>query len=94
MAAPQTPLSARSSAQLRLFGTAEGDPGAAPWFKPERLTASDFSADAYVADLRRFVPLESLSQELEAYLGTLRGKVCCDCFACSCRGFVAAAEHC
>ena len=63
----------QASADLRLF--TGGDASAAPWFKPERLTEPGFSPEAYVADLRRYVPLETLGQELERYLGTLRGKV-------------------
>lgn len=61
------------AADLRLF--TGKDASAAPWFKPERLTESGFSPEAYVADLRRFVPLETLGQELESYLGTIRAKV-------------------
>ncbi len=35
-----------------------------------------FDAAAYVADLRRFVPLETLSTELEGHLTTLKNRVC------------------
>ena len=34
-----------------------------------------FDATAYVADLRRFVPLETLSTELEGHLTTLKNRV-------------------
>jgi hypothetical protein len=34
-----------------------------------------FDAAAYVADLRRFVPLETLSTELEGHLTTLKNRV-------------------
>ena len=34
-----------------------------------------FDAAAYVADLRRFVPLETLSAELEGHLTTLKNRV-------------------
>ena len=34
-----------------------------------------FDAAAYVADLHRFVPLETLSTELEGHLTTLKNRV-------------------
>ena len=34
-----------------------------------------FDAAAYVADLRRFVPLETLSTELDGHLTTLKNRV-------------------
>ena len=62
---------------MRFFGTAEGGGGggAAPWFQPEKLSSPDFSVEAFVADLRQYAPLETLSMELEAYLATLKSKV-------------------
>ncbi len=74
MAAVTTPLSSRASANLRFFGTGEVGGGGAPWFQPEKLSDPDFSVEAFVADLRQYAPLETLSGELEAYLATLKSK--------------------
>lgn len=45
------------------------------WFKPTRFLDVEFDADAYVSDLRRFVPLETLSSQLQKYLTVLKGKL-------------------
>ncbi|KAK9821420.1 hypothetical protein WJX81_002272 [Elliptochloris bilobata] len=56
-----------------IFGrTREGLP---LWFKPERFLEPKFEAEAFVADLRRFVPLDTLSAELEAHLATLKQRL-------------------
>ncbi|CAA7406670.1 unnamed protein product [Spirodela intermedia] len=50
-----------------------GDPiDAQPlWFKKSSFLQKDFDPEAYVADLRSFVPLESLRSELRIYLSSL-----------------------
>ncbi|PRW51049.1 conserved oligomeric Golgi complex subunit 2 [Chlorella sorokiniana] len=45
------------------------------WFKPELFLEPAFSPTAYVADLRRYVPLETLSSELHAHLTALKNKL-------------------
>ncbi|WVZ61273.1 hypothetical protein U9M48_011175 [Paspalum notatum var. saurae] len=46
-----------------------------PWFKPDSFLRADFDPDAYVAELRSFVPLESLAAELRAHLAQLRAEL-------------------
>ncbi|KAL6638274.1 hypothetical protein ACP70R_025846 [Stipagrostis hirtigluma subsp. patula] len=46
-----------------------------PWFKPESFLRADFDPDAYVAELRSYVPLESLAAELRAHLASLRAEL-------------------
>ncbi|KAL0048278.1 hypothetical protein WJX82_011732 [Trebouxia sp. C0006] len=53
----------------------DGDNSLPSWFKPARLLYVEFDADAYVSDLRRFVPLETLSSQLQKYLTVLKGKL-------------------
>ncbi|KAL4854271.1 Conserved oligomeric Golgi complex subunit 2 [Chlorella vulgaris] len=45
------------------------------WFKPELFTQPDFSAVGYVSDLKRYVPLETLSSELHSHLDALKNKL-------------------
>ncbi|KAG8052055.1 hypothetical protein GUJ93_ZPchr0001g32060 [Zizania palustris] len=42
-----------------------------PWFKHEAFLHADFNPDAYVADLRSYVPLDSLAVELRSHLADL-----------------------
>ena len=46
-----------------------------PWFKPDSFLRADFNPDAYVAELRSYVPLESLAAELRAHLAALRAEL-------------------
>ncbi|KAF8708780.1 hypothetical protein HU200_030169 [Digitaria exilis] len=46
-----------------------------PWFKPDSFLRPDFDPDAYVAELRSYVPLESLAAELRAHLAALRAEL-------------------
>ncbi|KAG8061779.1 hypothetical protein GUJ93_ZPchr0003g17234 [Zizania palustris] len=46
-----------------------------PWFKPEAFLRADFDPDAYVADLRSYVPLDSLANELRSHLAALRAEL-------------------
>lgn len=46
-----------------------------PWFKPEVFLRADFDPDAYVAELRSYVPLESLAAELRSHLAALRAEL-------------------
>eukprot|EP00198_Chlamydomonas_reinhardtii_P005891 XP_001695227.1 component of oligomeric golgi complex 2 [Chlamydomonas reinhardtii] len=45
------------------------------WLNPERFLEQEFNADACVADLRRYVPLATLQNELSSYLATLKTKL-------------------
>lgn len=45
------------------------------WFDAEHFNVADFDAEKYVSDLRRFVPLDGLSGQLDAHLALLRRKV-------------------
>ncbi|CAL8471248.1 g10790 [Coccomyxa elongata] len=56
-------------------GFAQNDDNPPHWFNPERFMEPNFDADTYVADLRRYVPLEALSAELQAHLQVLRNKL-------------------
>ncbi|DBA94077.1 TPA: hypothetical protein ACH3X1_001724 [Trebouxia sp. C0004] len=53
----------------------DGDRSLPSWFKPTRFLDVEFDADTYVSDLRRFVPLETLSSQLQKYLTVLKGKL-------------------
>lgn len=64
--------SRHSEASNRFWRQEEDTP---PWFKPEKFLQPDFEPDAYVSDLRRYVPLERLAGELEAHLGKLHTKL-------------------
>ncbi|TVU44165.1 hypothetical protein EJB05_03600 [Eragrostis curvula] len=46
-----------------------------PWFKPDSFLRPDFDPDAYVAELRSYVPLESLAAELRSHLAALRAEL-------------------
>ncbi|AQK61587.1 Oligomeric Golgi complex subunit 2 [Zea mays] len=46
-----------------------------PWFKPDAFLRASFDPDAYVAELRSYVPLESLAAELRAHLDALRAEL-------------------
>ncbi|XP_074591749.1 conserved oligomeric Golgi complex subunit 2-like [Curcuma longa] len=54
-----------------------GDPIDAkpPWFNSSSFLSEDFDPDSYVADLRTFVPLESLAAELRSYLADLKAEL-------------------
>lgn len=45
------------------------------WFKPELFVGPEFNPVAYVADLKRYVPLETLSSELHSHLDALKNKL-------------------
>ncbi|KAE8783598.1 conserved oligomeric Golgi complex subunit 2 [Hordeum vulgare] len=71
-AAPQPPAAAAAAAK-DLFGeTIEAHP---PWFRPEAFLRAGFDPDAYVAELRSYVPLESLAAELRSHLAALRAEL-------------------
>uniref|UniRef100_A0A0D9W1D8 Conserved oligomeric Golgi complex subunit 2 n=1 Tax=Leersia perrieri TaxID=77586 RepID=A0A0D9W1D8_9ORYZ len=46
-----------------------------PWFKPDSFLRADFDPDAYVSDLRSYVPLETLAAELRSHLASLRAEL-------------------
>uniref|UniRef100_A0A6V7QSF2 Conserved oligomeric Golgi complex subunit 2 n=1 Tax=Ananas comosus var. bracteatus TaxID=296719 RepID=A0A6V7QSF2_ANACO len=46
-----------------------------PWFKAEAFLRPDFSPESYVAELRSFVPLESLAAELRAHADALQAEL-------------------
>lgn len=45
------------------------------WFNKGAFTAPDFSGEAYIADLRKFVPLDTLRAELRSHLRLLKGEL-------------------
>lgn len=45
------------------------------WFKPERFLEPEFRAENYVNDLKRFVPLDTLSDELRSHVAALKNKL-------------------
>ncbi|BDA46634.1 Conserved oligomeric Golgi complex subunit 2 [Coccomyxa sp. Obi] len=64
-----------SQKSLGSAGFTQNDDNPPHWFNPERFMEPNFDADTYVADLRRYVPLEALSAELQAHLQVLRNKL-------------------
>jgi len=49
--------------------------GLAGWFKADHFLEPDFDADSYVAELRRYVPLDTLHQELDRHLAFLKNRL-------------------
>ncbi|XP_019708156.1 conserved oligomeric Golgi complex subunit 2 isoform X2 [Elaeis guineensis] len=45
------------------------------WFKASSFHSPDFDPESYIADLRSFVPLESLAAELRAHLSALKAEL-------------------
>ncbi|CAN6464833.1 unnamed protein product [Victoria cruziana] len=45
------------------------------WFKKDGFLQKDFDPEAYVSDLRRFVPLDSLRNELRSHLSILKNEL-------------------
>ncbi|PRQ17006.1 putative COG complex component, COG2, oligomeric Golgi complex, subunit 2 [Rosa chinensis] len=41
------------------------------WFKPALFLSPDFDSEAYISDLRTFVPFDTLRSELQSYLASL-----------------------
>jgi hypothetical protein len=65
------PLSHRSV--VSLFGD---DVDSAPlWFKKDVFSSPAFDPEAYISDLRRFVPFETLRAELSVHLGALKNEL-------------------
>ncbi|GIL88600.1 hypothetical protein Vretimale_19142 [Volvox reticuliferus] len=69
--AEETAIVTATSDSSLLLGRA----GCPVWLNPERFLIPDFNADACVADLRRYVPLATLQNELSNYLATLKTKL-------------------
>ncbi|KAM0910610.1 hypothetical protein ACQ4PT_014028 [Festuca glaucescens] len=46
-----------------------------PWSRPESFLRASFDPDAYVVELRSYVPLESLAAKLRAHLAALRAEL-------------------
>ena len=45
------------------------------WFTKSSFTADDFEPDEYIRAMRRYVPLNSLQEELERHLVSLKAEV-------------------
>jgi hypothetical protein len=45
------------------------------WFKKDAFSLSSFEPEAYISDLRRFVPFETLRTELRGHLGGLKNEL-------------------
>ncbi|KAL6909387.1 hypothetical protein ACP4OV_001668 [Aristida adscensionis] len=70
---PPVPQHAAPAPATDLFGEPiEAHP---PWFRPDAFLRAGFDPDAYVAELRSYVPLESLAAELRAHLAALRAEL-------------------
>lgn len=55
-----------------------GDDGATSlWFKAEAFAGEHFDADAYVRDLRRYVPLDALRAALDGHQQALKAEARC-----------------
>ncbi|KAK8962466.1 hypothetical protein KSP40_PGU004176 [Platanthera guangdongensis] len=68
------PPSVLPRSAIELFGDPSGD--ADPlWFKKSSFLREDFDAESYIADLRTFVPLESLGAELRSHLSILKSEL-------------------
>ncbi|KAG0489862.1 hypothetical protein HPP92_006725 [Vanilla planifolia] len=65
-------LPSRSAAEL--FGDPSGD-SEPLWFKKSSFLRPDFDPESYIADLRSFVPLESLGAELRSHLAALKSEL-------------------
>ncbi|KAI5081012.1 hypothetical protein GOP47_0004195 [Adiantum capillus-veneris] len=68
------PVSQRPRSVMALFGGDDTDTMPL-WFNKNAFTASDFSSESYIADLRKFVPLETLRAELRSHLRLLKGEL-------------------
>ncbi|KAG0568570.1 hypothetical protein KC19_6G029700 [Ceratodon purpureus] len=65
------PMSHRSV--VSMFGD-DGD-SAPLWFKKDAFSSPAFDPEAYISDLRRFVPFETLRAELRGHLGGLKNEL-------------------
>ncbi|PKU79464.1 conserved oligomeric Golgi complex subunit 2 isoform X1 [Dendrobium catenatum] len=63
-----------SRSAVELFGDPSGD-SEPLWFKKSSFLRADFDPESYIADLRTFVPLESLGAELRSHLATLKSEL-------------------
>ncbi|XP_020580665.1 conserved oligomeric Golgi complex subunit 2 [Phalaenopsis equestris] len=63
-----------SRSAVELFGDPSGD-SEPLWFKKSSFLSADFDPESYIADLRTFVPLESLGAELRSHLATLKSEL-------------------
>lgn len=66
----QLPLSHKSVASLF-----QDDSSGPLWFKKDAFLSGSFDAEAYISDLRRFVPFETLRAELRDHLGGLKSEL-------------------
>lgn len=70
---PLSPLPMNHKSVASLFGD-END-SAPLWFKKDAFALSSFEPEAYISDLRRFVPFETLRTELRGHLGGLKNEL-------------------
>lgn len=68
------PVSQGPRSMMALFGGDDADTMPL-WFNKGAFTASDFSSEAYIADLRKFVPLDTLRTELRSHLRLLKSEL-------------------
>lgn len=75
-ASPASPLPvpiSHKSTVASLFGDdADTEP---LWFKKDAFSSKSFDPESYIADLRRFVPFETLRAELRGHLGGLKNEL-------------------
>ena len=66
----------RSSAMASFFDDDDGRDSSTPlWFNKGAFTHHSFNSEAYIADLRKFVPLDTLRSELRSHLRLLKGEL-------------------
>ncbi|GLJ13953.1 hypothetical protein SUGI_0223070 [Cryptomeria japonica] len=70
----QLPFSAGPRSVADLFGEDSND-SQALWFKKDVFMQPDFDSESYIADLRRFVALETLRAELRGHLALLKNEL-------------------
>lgn len=70
---PPSPVPVSHKSVAAFFGDdADSEP---LWFKKEAFSSRAFDPESYIADLRRFVPFETLRAELRGHLGALKNEL-------------------
>lgn len=75
MADVQLPVSRGPRSVTALFGEDSNDSQQPLWFKKDVFLQSDFESESYIADLRRFIALDTLRAELRGHLAVLKNEL-------------------